>query len=137
LDERLQAASGLNKQSHQGDIPMNSRRKFLTLFGMVAAVSAASLRLWAGVSIQAPASQKVPGQKTNDDDLPEKPPTKGILDANEKDIKKKIEKLFELATDLKEQVEKTDSSKVLSLVLVKKAEEIEKLARDIKTKAKG
>jgi len=59
------------------------------------------------------------------------------FDVSAQDIKKKIEKLFELATDLKEQVEKTDSSKVLSLVLVKKAEEIEKLARDIKTKAKG
>jgi hypothetical protein len=34
-------------------------------------------------------------------------------------------------------VDKTDSSQVLSLALVKKAEEIEKLAHDIRTRAKG
>jgi len=72
-----------------------------------------------------------PGART------EKSSTKIVLEANEKDIKKKIEKLFELATDLKAEVEKTDSSQVLSLAMVKKAEEIEKLAREIKTRAKG
>lgn len=66
-----------------------------------------------------------------------KSPTKAMLEANEKDIKKNIEKLFQLATDLKTEVEKTDSSQILSLALVKKAEEIEKLAHDIKTRAKG
>ena len=48
-----------------------------------------------------------------------------------------MEKLYELATELKTEVEKTDSSKVLSLNLVRKAEEIEKLARDIKNRSKG
>ena len=62
---------------------------------------------------------------------------KRILEENEKDIKKKVEKLYDLATELKTEVEKTDSSKVLSLNLVRKAEEIEKLARDIKNRSKG
>jgi hypothetical protein len=66
-----------------------------------------------------------------------KSPTKVMLEANEKDIKRNIEKLYQLASDLKAEVEKTDSSQVLSLALVKKAEEIEKLAHDIKTRAKG
>jgi peptidoglycan hydrolase CwlO-like protein len=59
------------------------------------------------------------------------------LEENEKDIKTKIERLYELATELKAEVDKTDSSKVLSLNLVKKAEEIEKLAHDIKNRSKG
>jgi hypothetical protein len=42
-----------------------------------------------------------------------------------------------LAAELKDEVEKTDSSKVLSLNLMKKAEAIEKLARDIKNRSKG
>jgi hypothetical protein len=117
---------------------MNNRRKFLLTFGMIFPVTAASLHacfIMAGQSSRPP---QIPGPKTRDEDaIPAKPSTKGILDDNEKEIKKKIERLFELATDLKEQVEKTDSSKVLSLVLVKKAEEIEKLARDIKSRAKG
>jgi len=62
---------------------------------------------------------------------------KRILEENEKDIKKKVEKLYDLATELKTEVEKTDSSKVLSLNLVRKAEEIEKLAREIKNRSKG
>jgi hypothetical protein len=62
---------------------------------------------------------------------------KAALEENEKDIKKKVEKLFQLATELKEEVDKTDSAKVLSVAMLKKAEEIEKLAKDIKNRAKG
>ncbi|HKM66972.1 MAG TPA: hypothetical protein VJX70_07395 [Candidatus Acidoferrum sp.] len=62
---------------------------------------------------------------------------KRLLEENEKDIKKKVERLFDLATELKAEVEKTDSSKVLNLNMVRKAEEIEKLAREIKTRSKG
>ncbi len=66
-----------------------------------------------------------------------KSPTKVLLEENQKDIKKNVEKLFDLASQLKEQVEKTDSTTVLSLAMVKKAEEIERLARQIKERAKG
>ena len=66
-----------------------------------------------------------------------KPLSKVLLEENQKDIKKNIEKLFQLASQLKEEVEKTDSTAVLSLAMVKKAEEIEKLARQIKDRAKG
>jgi hypothetical protein len=62
---------------------------------------------------------------------------KQLLEENEKDIKKKVEKLYELATELKAEVEKTDSSKVLSLAMLKKTEEIEKLAKDIRNRSKG
>jgi len=62
---------------------------------------------------------------------------KKILEENDKNLKKKVEQLYQLATELKEEVEKTDSSKVFSLNLMKKAEEIEKLARDIKNRSKG
>lgn len=64
-------------------------------------------------------------------------PEKKILEDNDKDMKKKVERLYQLATELKEQVNKTDSSKVMSLDLMKKAEEIERLARDIKNRSKG
>jgi len=68
---------------------------------------------------------------------PSKIDPKTVLESNQKDIKKKVEKLYDLATELKAEVDKTDSSKVLSLNLVRKAEEIEKLARDIKNRSKG
>ncbi len=62
---------------------------------------------------------------------------KAMLEQNQKDIKKNVEKLYQLASELKEQVEKTDSATVLSLALLRKTEEIEKLARQIRDRAKG
>jgi len=82
-----------------------------------------------------PPDRRPPGDVAPETPTP--PADKRILEENEKDIKKKVEKLYELATELKTEVEKTDSSKVLSLNLVRKAEEIEKLARDIKNRSKG
>jgi sugar-specific transcriptional regulator TrmB len=64
-------------------------------------------------------------------------PAKAILEKNQKDIKKDVEKLYELASQLKEEVEKTDATAVLSMAMVKKAEEIEKLAKQVKDHAKG
>ena len=45
--------------------------------------------------------------------------------------------LEERQKNIKKEVEKTDSTTVLSLAMVKKAEEIEKLAKQIKDHAKG
>jgi len=80
-----------------------------------------------------PAPQK-PGQ--NDDATP-KFDAKATLEANKKDIKKDVEKLFQLASELKGEVEKSDSVQVLSLAMVKKTEEIEKLAKGIRLRAIG
>ena len=63
--------------------------------------------------------------------------SKALLEERQKNIKKAVEKLYDLAAQLKTEVEKTDSTTVLSLAMVKKAEEIEKLAKQIKDHAKG
>jgi hypothetical protein len=62
---------------------------------------------------------------------------KEILKHNQKQITDDVQKLYTLAGELKEQVDKTDSATVLSLPLVQKAEAIEKLARQIKNLARG
>jgi hypothetical protein len=64
-------------------------------------------------------------------------PTKTMLEERQKNIKKEVERLYDLASDLKAEVEKTDSTSVLSLAMLKKAEEIERLARQIKDHARG
>ena len=46
------------------------------------------------------------------------------------------EKLLALATDLKEKVDKTDKN-MLSVDVIKKADEIEKLAHSVKERMKG
>ena len=54
----------------------------------------------------------------------------------QQEIKKETEKLLELATELKQSVDKS-SENTLSLDVIKKAEQIEKLAKDVKEKMKG
>jgi len=59
--------------------------------------------------------------------------------ANEKrqqDLKKDTDKLLQLATELKQYVDKTNEH-TLSVEVIKKAEEIEKLAHTVKEKMKG
>jgi hypothetical protein len=50
-------------------------------------------------------------------------------------IRENVDRLYQLAKGLKAEAEKTDSSEVLSLGLIRKAEEIEKLAKEIKALA--
>ncbi|MGC1413762.1 MAG: hypothetical protein WA817_00650 [Candidatus Acidiferrum sp.] len=119
----------------------DTRRKFLALLagaGTLAVARTGTLDAQARPQGR-PQAPTDPSEQNADEATPPgaKSPTKIMLDANEKDIKKNIEKLYELVADLKAQVEKTDSSKVLSLDLVKKAEEVERLAHDIKMRAKG
>jgi hypothetical protein len=54
----------------------------------------------------------------------------------QQDIKKDTEKLLELATELKQSVDKSNEN-TLSLDVIKKAEQIEKLAKSVKEKMKG
>jgi hypothetical protein len=54
----------------------------------------------------------------------------------QQDIRKDTEKLLELATELKQAVDKSNKD-TLSLDVVRKAEEIEKLAKTVKNKMKG
>ena len=56
---------------------------------------------------------------------------------NQKKLRSNVAKLYEMVSDFKEEVEKTDPSSTLSISLVKKAQEIEKLAKQIKNLAKG
>lgn len=78
-----------------------------------------------------------PGPATNPfPDTPKIDP-KVVLKHNQQQIQDDIIKLYDLAGELKEQVGKTDSTNVLSLPIVQKAEEIEKLAKQIKNLARG
>ena len=116
----------------------DTRRSFLTALGGTALIFMRAAILSGQAKPKGRPTGADPNQEPESTDpAPAKSPSKALLEANEKDIKKNIEKLYQLATDLKAEVEKTDSSQFLSLGLVKKAEEIEKLARDIKTRAKG
>ncbi len=64
------------------------------------------------------------------------PPIKAILKSQHEQMKKDVDHLLQLATELKAEVDKTNSD-ILSLKVIKKAEEIEKLAKKIQNRMKG
>jgi hypothetical protein len=115
---------------------MESRRTFLTMLlasGLPIGFMNSSTHAQGGGA--APPAPK-PVQREEETDEP-KIDSKVLLEANQKDIKKSVERLFQLASELKTEVEKTDSVQVLSVAMIKKAEEIEKLAKSIRSRAIG
>ena len=56
---------------------------------------------------------------------------------NEKEFREGVEQLFQLATELRDELAQAPKMNVLSVRMYKKTEEIEKLAKQLKSKAKG
>jgi hypothetical protein len=121
-----------------------SRRHLLTaLFGAAGALAVQPLLS----GLQAPGSGGSPKAKvypngrdpnvnTGIDD-PSRLDPRAIARANQIEIRTDIVKLYDLVSELKEQIEKTDATATLSISVVKKAQQIEKLAKQIKDLAKG
>jgi hypothetical protein len=94
---------------------------------------------------QRPDIQPRPSPNTPDPDHPwglaghgDRPPErKGVDKQNQAEVKASVEKLYVLISELKEQVEKSDVNLMLSVSVVKKSHEIEKLAKHVKELAKG
>lgn len=94
------------------------------------------------------ASQQGPGptiqrpnisQPDNNPGLPpefEKKMQKKANEQRQADLKRDTERLLKLSTELKEYVDKTNSN-ILSMDVIKKAEEIEKLAHSVRVKMRG
>jgi hypothetical protein len=59
-----------------------------------------------------------------------------LLRQNEKEFREGVEHLYVLVNELREEVDKTATTDVLSVSMYKKAQEIEKLAKQIKKKVK-
>jgi hypothetical protein len=121
-----------------------SRRHLLTaLFGAAGVFAVEPLLS----GLQAPSAGPLPKAKpypngrdpnlTTGIDDPSRPDPKAIARANQMEIRSDIAKLYEMVSELKEQIEKTDAAAMLSLSVVKKAQQIEKLAKQIKDLAKG
>lgn len=120
---------------------VDSRRRLLLLLGGAAGACFAHSKVAGGQTSAGQRPSEPPGQpgRVREPDTPPIPAaaTKAFLKQRQESIKKDVDRLFELANELKTAVEKTDSTTVLSVGMIKKAEEIEKLARQIKDYAKG
>ena len=103
-----------------------------------------ALFLFYGLPAQ-PAQQQLPPviptvpQPENGPNLPPEMAKAMQKRANEErqlELKRDTDKLLKLSTELKEYVDKTNEN-VLSMDVIKKAEEIEKLAHNVKVKMRG
>jgi|SRR5580704_2593622 hypothetical protein len=69
--------------------------------------------------------------------LPARADPKVQLKEGQKELRRDVDHLLQLAKDLKDESDKTPETDVLSLSLVKKAEDIEKLARQIRDRIRA
>jgi hypothetical protein len=101
-----------------------------------------SLCTLAGRSFPQTPGMPMPGPPTKSENEPSIPPDmqkdmeKKANLRRQTDLKRDTEKLLKLSTELKEYVDKTNES-VMSLDVIKKADEIEKLAHSVKVKMRG
>lgn len=121
---------------------MKTGRRFF-LSGFAVALAGAK-SLFAGLQQQGPPTHipRFPDASDSGNqpaDTPALPPPdpRAQLKENQKNLRKDADHLVELAKELKDEAEKTEQAEVLSFSLVKKAEEMEKLARHIKDLAKA
>src|SRR4029077_13808597 len=68
----------------------------------------------------------------DDPSFPPRPDPKKQLKESQKNLRRNADRLLQLAQEFKEEADKTEQTDVLSLSLVRKAEEVEKLAKQIK-----
>lgn len=120
---------------------LESRRRLLFFLGTSGFIAAAPNLL-----AQRPTPQPIPSPNAPDPRFPPGMngpginPNTGERTVNpddEKEIRKDVDKLYELATELKNQVEKNNSQLMLSIAFIKNAEQAEKLAKKIKNLSKG
>lgn len=97
-----------------------------------------------GIAVPTPGGQQFPGRDRSPAESPAPEPfpktsqkrKKALMDYNFKKLKQHAQDLAELAKSLQTEIEKSNEN-VLSLEIVKKAEQAEKLAKKIKDEAKG
>ena len=119
------------------------RTIFMTLGILALLLASASLPSVAQRAVPRP-PQPVPSPNTPNGNVPsglDGPKVTGsdpkALDLqNQAEIKADIERLYALAFELREQMKQTDATNTFSLAVVKKAQAIEKLAKEIKDRSK-
>ena len=117
---------------------MKTGRRFF-LSGVAATLAGTRVLLAGGQGQQGRYPRRVPevpdastSNGTSDTPLPPRSDPKVQLKEGQKELRRDVDHLLQLVKELKDESDKTPETEVLSLSLVKKAEDIEKLARQIR-----
>ena len=87
-------------------------------------------------SPNAPTNQNVPQGLEREPTSIETSRVSPNMQNNEEELRANIQRMYRLVREMKDEVDKTNSNIVLDVSLVKRAQEIEKLAKRIKNQAK-
>jgi hypothetical protein len=122
---------------------MKTGRRFF-LSGIAATLAGTRDLLAGGRSQQRGDSSHMPqipdasrSDAADDVPLPPRADPKVHLKEDQKALRRDVDRLLQLVRDLKDESDKTPETDVLSLSLVKKAEDIEKLARQIRDRIRA
>jgi hypothetical protein len=123
-------------------MPESRRHLLLTFLGAAGVLASSPVFLAA----QAGTPRPVPSPNAPSSNFPHRigdpyptigPDPRAVAKQSQAEIKSDVQKLYDLVSELKEEVDKTDATSTLSVSLVKKAQQIEKLAKQIKDRAKN
>jgi hypothetical protein len=128
-----------------------TRRRFLTTVAVCGSGLAAAGKLAAGNGWLAAQQDDRPrglphppapaDPQAQDKNAPQGPDPQAVrkvlLARSEKEFREGVERLYQLSGELRDEVQKTPNTDVFSVRMYKKMEEIEKLAKQLKGKAKG
>lgn len=126
---------------------MADLRPRLTIAAAVLVASLATLALFSSPQVPHPTPQPPQPRPSPNAPNPNYPPgldgpemkgpdPKSVDRQNQAELKGDIEKLYALVFVLREQMKMTDSKSTMSVTIVKQAQQIEKLAKEIKDRAK-
>jgi hypothetical protein len=121
---------------------LETRRKFVITMAAVGGILATASEWLFSQYPPTPPPPPKPAETPNPAEMHSNPQAaaaakRAMLQQNEKEFREGVERLYHLSSELREEVQETVTTNVLSMRMVKKTEEIEKLARVLKAKAKG
>lgn len=120
-----------------------TRRRFLMTLAAAASCSAAAdgsvlaQTKRAPFPLPPPAAEQQNPAETGAPKTASERAKRAAVQQNEKEFRADVARLYQLASDLKQDVEKTVTTEVFSLQIYRRTEEIEKVAKQLKARAKG
>jgi hypothetical protein len=122
---------------------LDTRRQLLRSVVSVAAVLSVPARFL--LAQHGPTPQPLPSPNAPNPNFPQgmngpgptPPDQKAIDKQNQEQIRADVDKMYAIVSELKQQLGVTNTTAVLSVDFVKKAKEIEKLAKQVKDLARG